>query len=350
MPFISMAGDIVATVAGLGLVARALQDSFKVVLLPRAARSRSRTVRAFYAWSWAAWAWLGGRISGERKRDNFLAVYGPLSMVALFASWTLFLVFGFGILHWVAGPGTVAGWAGLRNAVLLSADMFFTLGSAAVERGSSATHALAVAEAGLGFGFIALTIGYLPVLYGHFSAREAYLLRFKVRAAPDWTAQDMLRFYEADDPDILARWLHDCEVWLADMMVSHNCYPMLAFYRSQRTEPSWLTAVATILDVCAVVRATGAGKIRVQPAATYAAALNFLIDLNASLGLNSSDLATRNKLPVASVRALTKSVGEPAPEGFDAELGEDIERLRATYEPELSRLSAYLMLPLPKHG
>ena len=234
-----LAVDLVAIALGLLAIRRALVDAFNVVLLPRSTRARSAYVRKFFRWSWRAWSNACARIPSARHRDDVLAVYGPFSMVALFASWIVLLVVGFGLLHWAAGSTHSLG-----ASVLLSADMFFTVGSAAAALSSGLTHGLGVVEAGIGFAFIALTIGYLPVLYGQFSAREAYILRFQVRAAPGWSAADVVTFYAGADPALLDRWLREAEFWIADLMVSHNSYPMLAFYRSQRENPSWLASIA----------------------------------------------------------------------------------------------------------
>ena len=47
-------------------------------------------------------------------------------------------------------------------------------------------------EAGLGFGFLALVIGYLPVLYTAFSRREAQITMLDARAGSPPSAAEML--------------------------------------------------------------------------------------------------------------------------------------------------------------
>lgn len=343
MTFVALLGDAAALAVGLLLLARALADAFNVVLLPRSTRQRSIFVRVFFRWSWAAWSRLAGRLRSSRRRDDALAVYGPLSMVALFASWMVLLVVGFGLLHWVAGSRIGGGAGGLVSAILLSADMFFTVGSAAAELQGRFTHLLGVTEAGIGFGFIALTIGYLPVLYGQFSLREAYILRFQVRAAPGWSAGDVIAFYHGADPALIDRWLREAEFWIADLMVSHNAYPMLAFYRSQRENPSWLASIAAILDTCSVMLALDPG--RRQADATYTAAVCLLVDLGASFDLATHDFEMRDRAEPYAVADLARRFGAADPDG--PALARAIERRRAIFEPELCRLAAYLALPLP---
>ena len=335
-----LAVDLVAIALGLLAIRRALVDAFNVVLLPRSTRARSAYVRKFFRWSWRAWSNACARIPSARHRDDVLAVYGPFSMVALFASWIVLLVVGFGLLHWAAGSTHSLG-----ASVLLSADMFFTVGSAAAALSSGLTHGLGVVEAGIGFAFIALTIGYLPVLYGQFSAREAYILRFQVRAAPGWSAADVVTFYAGADPALLDRWLREAEFWIADLMVSHNSYPMLAFYRSQRENPSWLASIAAILDTCSLLLAVD--ETRHQADATYAAALCFLVDIVASLEIGSRAFAVRDRARPYAAAALAHRLDPASPRPDGQALAAAIERRRTLFEPELCRLAGYLSLPLP---
>ena len=47
--------------------------------------------------------------------------------------------------------------------------------------------------------------------------------------------------------------LNDWERWSAEVLESHISYPVLAFYRSQHDNQSWVAALTTILDTCALV-------------------------------------------------------------------------------------------------
>ena len=53
-----------------------------------------------------------------------------------------------------------------------SGETFFTLGYGDIVPSSGVARALAVIEAGLGFGFLGVVIGYLPTIYSSFSRRE----------------------------------------------------------------------------------------------------------------------------------------------------------------------------------
>ena len=82
------------------------------------------------------------------------------------------MIAGFALISW--GQGLLPGAAGqdLRQCLYHSGETFFTLGYGDVTPASYTGKLLAVVEAGTGFGFMAIVIGYLPVLYQAFSRRE----------------------------------------------------------------------------------------------------------------------------------------------------------------------------------
>ena len=52
---------------------------------------------------------------------------------------------------------------------------------------------LSVAEAGIGFGFLAMIIGYLPVIYQAFSRREITISMLDARAGSPPTVAEFFR-------------------------------------------------------------------------------------------------------------------------------------------------------------
>src|SRR5260370_18004522 len=72
--------------------------------------------------------------------------------------------------------------AGLGMDFYLSGTTFFTLGLGDVVPRGTFARVLTVVEAGLGFGFLAIVIGYFPVLYQAFSRRETNISLLDARA------------------------------------------------------------------------------------------------------------------------------------------------------------------------
>src|SRR6202035_1505751 len=111
-------------------------------------------------------------------------------------------------------------------------------------------------EAGLGYGFLAAMLGYLPVLYQAFSRRELVISLFDARAgSPPDAGQFLLRMAQARNPTAIDPFLAELERWAAELLESHLSFPMLGFYRSQHDNQSWLATLTMILDSCALLLA-----------------------------------------------------------------------------------------------
>src|SRR2546427_8270946 len=105
------------------------------------------------------------------------------------------------------------------------------------------SRALTAVEAGVGFGFLAIVIGYLPVIYQSFSRREVNISLLDARAGSPPTAGELLRRHGYPHGlDALQKLLSDWERWSAQLMESHLSDPMLAYFRSQHDNQSWLAA------------------------------------------------------------------------------------------------------------
>src|SRR5216684_5354683 len=113
---------------------------------------------------------------------------------------------------------------------------------------------LTVVEAGMGFGFLALIIGYIPVIYQAFSRREAGISLLDARAGSPSSATELLRRHYRDQHiEELIQYLREWERWCAELLESHLSYPVLTYYRSQHERQSWLAALTTILDTCVLL-------------------------------------------------------------------------------------------------
>jgi hypothetical protein len=47
--------------------------------------------------------------------------------------------------------------------------------------------------------------------------------------------------------------LKDWEYWCSEVLESHISYPAVAFFRSQHQRQSWVSALATVLDLSALI-------------------------------------------------------------------------------------------------
>src|SRR5438552_509995 len=152
-------------VAGAALALLVLDDTFESVVLPRRVTRPYRLARVFARTAWRLWLAATGLVRPRRYQPALLGAFGPLSLLALFAVWAAGLVLGFGLLQQAAAPeGRTLG-----ESLYLSGTTFTTLGYGDVTPAGPIGRVLSFVEALLGFGFLAVVIGYLPVFYQAFS-------------------------------------------------------------------------------------------------------------------------------------------------------------------------------------
>lgn len=333
-------------IVGLCLLLTVAGDAFEVMLLPRRVRRRLRFVEFLFQGSWAAWVWIARRFTAGRTRDAFLSVFGPLSMVLLLSCWASGLIVGFGLLHW-ALEALLGAPTSLLHHLYLSGSTFFTLGYGDVLPGTKVGRGLAVFEAGVGLAFIAVTIGYLPVLYQLFSRRESQVILLDARAGSPPTGVALLcRHCEQEALPELGEFLKEWEQWCAELTESHLSYPMLSYYRSQHDNQSWLAALATVLDCCALILTGLKGVRTFQARMTFAMARLSVVELCQIFRLRVKS-ASATRVSGYDFQLLRDILSEAGLFFSDEESAESrLAALRATYDTFITALSTHLLLPL----
>ena len=174
-------------------------DTFQTIILPRRPSGRLRITRLFFIATWTPWSSLTRRVKTKNLREDVYGIYGPLSLILLLALWAGLLMLGFALLYFSIGSPfqdmtrapAINAWQHLRSDLYVSGTTLFTLGLGDVLPRSVFARVLIIAESGVGLGFVALVIGYLPVLYQAFSKREVSIALLDGRAGspPDrWRA------------------------------------------------------------------------------------------------------------------------------------------------------------------
>jgi ion channel len=338
-------------VVGVVLIGVVLLDAFETVVLPRRVAHGAWLARLVIWASWHLWSCpaRGPWRRGER-RETYLSFYGPSALLLLIGVWATGLIGGFALLLWGLGAPFVAtgGGAGFGTTLYGSGTTFFTLGLGDVLPHTALGRLLVVLEAGIGFAFLALIISYMPVLAQAFSQREVNVALLDARAGSPPSAAELLRRHAGADFSVaLTQVLLEWERWSAELLESHLSYPLLAFYRSQHTQQSWLAGLTTILDVSALVL-VGIDGAPTRPARlAFAMARHAAADLSHILGtrLQSCEPARLSAADLAHLRAVLAQAGVPLREGPDAD--QMLAHLRQMYEPFVSALADRLLMPLP---
>ena len=341
---------LLAILVGLVLVGTGLWDAFETVVLPRRVSRRVRIASAFYQLTWRPYAAFASRVRDEMRREAYLSFYGPLSLIVLVGVWAVVLVLGFAVLQWAAGAGlsVTDGQTDFGIDLYFSGTTFFTLGLGDVVPRTGLARALTVVEAGTGFGFLALVIGYLPIVYQMFARRETNVSLLDQRAGSPPSAAELLRRnLDNGDVTVLIQLLHDWEVWVADLLESHLSYPTLAYFRSQHENQSWVGALAVILDVSAYLLACGAGRATRQAGFTFAVGRHAVGDLSNVFEVAPRVAATERLGPEAELRLREIVINRGLAVAPTADAAARLTAIRGSYEPYLEALSTYLLMPLP---
>ena len=352
---------VFALIFGLLCCLGVMLDAFQTIILPRRPSGRFRITRLFYIATWTPWVWFAEHLCTRKVRDQFYSIYGPGSLLLLLVLWAALLVTGFGLIYFALGTPLADPFNNrssllfdLRSDIYFSGTTLVTLGLGDVTPTRHLARALAVLECGTGLGFVALVIGYIPVIYSAFSHREVSVAMLDGRAGSPPTAAELLRrhAYEGGEAELIAL-LAEWERWSAEILESHISYPLLCYYRSQHDNQSWLSALVAILDTCALLITTVEGPSARQAQLTFAMARHALIDLghvfHQEQQAKEKEVVGLDRLPKAAFGDLCENLT-----GLHLKLCSDtastarLTAIRTLYEPHAWALSEYLRMELPQ--
>jgi hypothetical protein len=342
---------IVVASLGCVLIFIVLWDTFETIILPRRVSRRVRLMRLILMGSWTLLSKLARTLPPGKLRERYLGFFGPLSLLGLLSVWGIGLVIGFAMIHWSIGSriSLTQGVSNFRTDVYFSGTTFFTLGLGDMVPRTPLARAVTVVESGMGFGFLAIVIGYLPVIYQSFSKREVNISLLDARAgSPPSAAQLLIRHGRDQSMPQLTELLRDWERWSAELLESHLSYPVLAFFRSQHENQSWLAGLTTILDGCTLLIV----GIKDNPPAwqaklTFAMARHALVDL-AQVFNTPPVPPAQDRLPPLDLARLRKSLAAANLELRDDEAADrKLIELRRMYEPYVNAMAEYMFMRLP---
>ncbi len=347
--------SIPAIISGLVIIGVVLLDAFETVVLPRRVTRQFRLTAWFYRRTWIPWTKIAARIRTLSRQQSFLGYFGPLSLIMLMAFWATGLIAGFGLLQYGIGGHEQLGNEPITFARIMyhSGETFFTLGYGDIVPTSALARFLSVFEAGMGFAFLGVVIGYLPVVYGSFSRREIQISMLDARAGSPPTAAELLVRLagSSENPAIeqvvLDEVLRDWERWAGELLESGLSYPVLSFFRSQHSNQSWLGALMTMLDVTSLVITGIEGIHPGQARLTFAMARHAAVDL-AQVVNARYDPQAPDRLPDAdfdTLRDTLAAAGLKLRSTSEARL--KLAKLRSMYEPYIHSTARNLMVALP---
>jgi hypothetical protein len=339
-----------ATIVGAVIIFTILLDAFETIVLPRRVQRGFRLTALFYRNTWRPWARAAQHIRKPSRRENFLGYFGPLSLIVLLGFWAVGLIVGFAFVQYGLGAHLQTAGEKITHWTLLyhSGETFFTLGYGDITPRDTAARVLAVMEAGMGFAFLGVVIGYLPVVYSAFTTREIEISLLDARAGSPPSAGEFLgRLGCCPEQTVLDDIFRDWERWCADLLSTHISYPVLVFFRSQHSNQSWLGALTTMLDVTSLVM-TGVNDIqRDQAKLTFAMARHAVVDLAQLVNARYSPHEGDRMPPEEAQRLRAHLARNGVTLSDDPDAQRNLADLRSLYEPYADGLARRLYMTLP---
>lgn len=331
--------SLVEILLGLLLIFVSLGSAFRTVVMPRAAFDP--LTRGIFLGFRSILLWLA-RHTTHVDREAVLAVHAPLGLITMALAWAIGTIFGFTLLFHATAD------IKLTEAFVLAGSSFTTLGFLPPSEGIH--ELLAIIAAILGLGVVALLISYLPLIYGLFSRREVTVADVSIKSGGVAHGPDLVLHLTrvADTTRLDDMWV-DWGHWLITLGETHTSEPSLNFFRSPRSQRSWLTAMTAILDAAALRNTLVAAPFSVRAEMTYRAGVEAIVSVAHFFFVRPDDedehftLLTREDFDVEVERL--RDDGVPLVEDLD-EAWRDFVQLRAAYEQHVIGM-AELIFPPP---
>ena len=236
--------EIVAIVVGVALVVYTFLSAARTFVLPRS--SAEMLTRLVFTLMRKLFRLAVKPLSTYEQRDGVMAMYAPLSLLALVPAWLFATTIGYMLIFWGMG---IRGW---REAFVFSGSSILTLGFATAD--TLAQTIVAFTEATVGLMLVAMLISYLPTMYSAFARREAAVSLLEIRAGSPPTAPELVwRLYSLRTTLNTYAYWESWEEWFTDLDESHTSLAALVFFRSPRAPMSWVVAAGTVIDGAALM-------------------------------------------------------------------------------------------------
>lgn len=255
------------------------------------------------------------RFSSFDVADRFLGFLAPTVIIGMLATFLASFVLAFALLLLPWGDLTFG------DALRESGSSVFTLGFVSTAEPVPTT--LDILGGATGMIFVALTIGYLPTIYGEVTRREVLVKQLEGwTGTPSWGPEVLAQLATVGALQQLPALYRSWDTWAARVADTHMKYPVLTQFRLPRAKNHWAVALLAIMDAAAL-------DIVLRPSNDHSTNRLFL------------------RQGVACLQAVTYPMRRVVPQAGDAgideaEFADGVERIvGAGYPAEVSAASAW---------
>lgn len=239
---------------GIFIIVVVVADVFQSVVVPRRTPRTFKVSALLIKIIWAPWRNMSLR--STKRREYLLSIFAPLSLMVLLTVWVIALIIGFGLILYVLQDLIQPPFRDLGTAFYLAGTSLFTLGFGDYVAVGLA-RIVVLAAAGCGLAIMSLVITFLFSFYNSLQHREVFVDLIEARAGSPPSGVTLLETYaRLHILDQLPQDLSDCEAWAAEILESHQAYPILSLFRSTLEHDSWISTLGAILDACTLLLTT----------------------------------------------------------------------------------------------
>ncbi len=236
------------------IVVLTLADVFQSVVVPRPTRRSLRLAPFLLNGMWPLWKWIALRFPSAKHRAAFLGIYAPLTVVILLLVWGMTLIFGYGLLFLAFQSELQPRPNDLGTTLYFSGTSLLTLGFGDIVATGGITRILALCAGASGLAIVSGVISMFFSLYSSLGHREVLVTMLRNHAGSPPSGVTLLETYArlkilAELPGFLTAW----EEWSTEVMIGSLSYPVLPYFRSERPDESWVSALGALLDAAILI-------------------------------------------------------------------------------------------------
>jgi Ion channel len=329
--------------AGVLVVAAIYYDLFQSVVLPRPAVGKLRLAPYIIRPLWRGWRWVGTRTSRIDKREQRLAIFGPVAQFILLGFWYLFLILGFGLILDALPSQIQPAPTNFGTSFYFSGTTLLPLSYGEFVPVGVPARLVVLAESASGVLLIALVVSLLFSLYGSFQQREQLVVSLDALAgAPPSGVQILENAAKHGLRDELTQTFDDWRRWSAAVLETHLAYPILVYFRSSHDNEAWLNSFGAVMDAATLVMST-VEDVADGPARLMSKVGGHLIeDFSWFFRIRGSpdSIVEREEFDQAHARLVRAGYRCRAA----AEAWPEFARLRSTYASPLNQLAQFLAI------
>lgn len=332
-------------VAGVAIIAATYYDLFQSVVLPRPAVGKLRLAPYIVRPLWRVWRWVGTRTSRLDRREQRLAIFGPLALLILLGFWYLCLILGYGLVQDALRSQIQPAPTNFGTSVYFSGTTLLPLSYGQFVPVGVTARLVVLAESASGVLLIALVVSLLFTLYGSFQQREQLVVTLDALAgAPPSGVQILESAAKSGLRQELTQAFDDWRRWSAAVLETHLAYPILVYFRSSHDNEAWLNSFGAVMDAATLVIST-LDDVPDGPARLMSKVGGHLIEDFSwyfRMRVSSDPIVEREEFDQAHARLVSAGYQcKPADQAWP-----EFARLRSTYASPLNQM-AQLMAIIP---